>query len=76
MNYLLIILLTFLSIYFLIVLFTYIFQRNLLYHPSENNYSGDKLLVFVEKVKIKTEDNIELTSWYHNKNHNDYKTII
>ena len=29
-----------------------------------------------EKVKIKTEDDIELLSWYHNKNSKDYKTIL
>ena len=55
-------LLTFIIIYFLILTFTYIFQRNLLYHPTENNYSGDELLVPVEKVKIITRDNIELIS--------------
>jgi uncharacterized protein len=54
----------------------YLFQRNLLYHPTENNYSGDKLLVAIEKVKIKTQDNIELISWYHNKNIDNYKTIL
>ena len=52
------------------------FQRNLLYHPTENNYSGDKLIVSVEKIKIKTGSNIELLSWYHKKNINDYKTIL
>jgi len=48
----------------------------LLYHPGENNYFGDPLTVSIEKVKIKTHDNIELMSWYHNKNLNDYKTIL
>ena len=68
MNYLINILLTFSIIYFLIVILTYIFQRNLLYHPTENNYSNDQLSVSIERVKIKTQDNIELISWYHNKN--------
>jgi|TARA_B110000438_G_scaffold297620_1_gene344309 fermentation-respiration switch protein FrsA (DUF1100 family) len=68
-------LLIFIIIYFLILTFTYIFQRNLLYHPTENNYSGDKLLVPIVKVKIVTRDNIELISWYHKKNKN-YKTIL
>jgi len=76
MNYFAIIILTFLLIYFLILFTTYFFQRNLLYHPKENNYFGDQLLVSVEKVKIKTQDNIELLSWYHNKNINNYKTIL
>ena len=76
MNYLTTILLTFLLIYFIILIFTYIFQRNLLYHPTENNYSGDKISVDVQKIKIRTQDNIELVSWYHKKNLNNYKTIL
>jgi len=76
MNYFVLILLTFVVIYFFILISTYLFQRNLLYHPGENNYSGDQLTVFIEKVKIKTEDNIELMSWYHSKNLNNYKTIL
>ena len=76
MNYLLTILLTFLLIYFFTALLTYIFQRNLLYHPGENNYYGDKISVDIEKVKIKTEDNIDLLAWYHSKNHKKFKTIL
>ena len=62
-------------IYFLIAATLYYFQRNLLYHPTENNYFGDKLVVSIDKVKIKTNDNIELIGWYHKKN-NNYKTIL
>ena len=76
MNYFIIILLFFLLSYFFIVVLVYTFQRNLLYHPSENNYYGDDLLVSVERVKIKTQDNIELLSWYHNKDINNNKTIL
>ena len=76
MNYFTHILLIFVVIYFFIVISTYLFQRNLLYHPKENNYFGDQLTVSIEKIEIKTEDNIELMSWYHNKNLNDYKTIL
>ena len=76
MNFLASILLIFVLIYFLVLISTYIFQRNLLYHPTENNYSGDKILVSIEKIKIKTQDGIELISWFHNKNLNDYKTIL
>ena len=47
-------------IYFFILVFLYFFQRNLLYHPNENNYQGDKILVDIKKVKISTSDNIEL----------------
>ena len=76
MNYLTVILAVFLIIYFFIITLTYIFQRNLLYHPTENNYSGDPLLVPIKKIKIKTKDNIELVSWYHKKENQKFKTIL
>ena len=76
MNYLTIILLSFVLIYLIILSLTYIFQRNLLYHPSENNYFGDKISVLVKKIKIKTQDGVELLSWYHEKNSKNYKTIL
>ena len=76
MSYFIFVLLIFTVIYFLLVVFTYFFQRNLLYHPQENNYFGDKLIVDIEKIKIKNKDNIELISWYHNKDSRVYKTIL
>ena len=54
-------------IYFVLLIFLYFYQRNLMYHPSENNYFDDKLSVQIKKVNIKTEDNIELLGWYHEK---------
>ena len=39
-------------VYFTVVVSIYFYQRNLLYHPNENNYSGDKLTVDVENVKV------------------------
>ncbi len=76
MNYFTYILLILALVYFLVIISIYIFQRNLLYHPSENNYFGDKITVSIEKIKIKTKDNIELLSWYHSKKISDYKTIL
>jgi len=76
MNYLTLLLVAFVVGYFFVLISTYIFQRNLLYHPKENNYYGDKIKVPVEKVLIKTRDGIQLISWYHNKNIDDYKTIL
>jgi uncharacterized protein len=63
-------------IYFLVLVFLYFYQRNLLYHPNENNYSEDQISVNIEKVKIPTSDNIELLGWYHEKNLKDFKTLI
>ena len=63
-------------LYFFILVFLYFYQRSLLYHPNENNYSGDKILVDIKKVKIQTSDNIELLGWYHEKNLKNYKTLV
>ena len=63
-------------LYFFVLVFLYFYQRNLLYHPNENNYSGDKISVNINKVKIRTSDNIELLGWYHEKNLKDYKTLL
>ena len=63
-------------IYLSITAILYFSQRNLLYHPSENNYSDDQLTVTIEKVKITTEDNLELLAWYHEKDIINSKTIL
>ena len=63
-------------IYVSVLILLFIFQRSLMYHPLENNYSGDKLNVEVEKVKILTSDNINLLGWFHKKDLNKFKTIV
>ena len=63
-------------IFSLFLVFLYFFQRNLLYHPNENNYFGDKVSVGIERVKITTADNIELLGWFHEKNLKEFKTLI
>jgi fermentation-respiration switch protein FrsA (DUF1100 family) len=63
-------------LYFLVLVFLYFYQRNLLYLPNVDNYSGDKISVDIKKVKILSSDNIELIGWYHEKNLKNYKTII
>jgi len=63
-------------VYFIILIFLYFYQRNLMYHPNENNYSDDKILVHIDKVKVITDDNIELLGWYHQKDPQKYKTIL
>ena len=62
--------------YSILIVFLYFYQRNLLYHPNENNCSGDNLTVKVEIVKILTSDNLTLNGWFHKKNLKDFKTII
>ena len=63
-------------IYLSVLILLFIFQLNLMYLPLENNYSGDKLEVEVEKVKIVTSDNINLLGWFHKKDLNKFKTIV
>ena len=63
-------------IYTSVLIVLFIFQRNLMYHPNENNYFGDKLEVEIEKVKITTSDNLNLLGWFHNKDLKKFKTIV
>ena len=63
-------------IYASVLILLFIFQRSLMYHPQENNYFGDKLEVEIEKVKIKTSDDIDLLGWLHKKDLKKFKTIV
>jgi uncharacterized protein len=65
-----------LAIYISVLILLFIFQRNLMYHPNENNYFGDKLEVDIQKVNIQTSDNINLLGWFHQKNLKKFKTIL
>ena len=64
------------AIYVSVLILLFIFQRSLMYHPLENNYSGDRMEVEVEKVKIITSDNINLLGWFHKKDLKKFKTIL
>ena len=65
-----------LVVYISVLIVLFIFQRNLMYLPNENNYFGDKLEVEIKKVKIITSDNINLLGWFHNKDLKKFKTIV
>jgi len=75
-NFFLEIIIGIIVIYSSLLVILFIFQRNLMYHPQENNYFGDKLKVEIEKVNITTIDNINLLGWFHKKDLNKFKTII
>jgi len=71
--------LTLIVFYILLVIAVFFFQRNLLYHPSVNNYLKDDLGVEpteIKKVNITTEDKIDLVGWFYNKDIKKFKTII
>ena len=60
--------------YIMICMFIFFYQRNLLYHPGENNYLDEGPLNHkIEKVSINSESS--LVGWYFLNNKN-YKTIL
>ena len=65
--------------YILLIIVLFFFQRNLLYHPSVDNYLKDNLGTEpseIEKVKVITEDKIDLNGWFYNKDIEKFKTIV
>jgi uncharacterized protein len=62
--------------YLVMILFVYFYQRNLLYNPSENNYLNDKIDFKYKEIFIETDKNIELKSWFIEKDLKKYKTIL
>ena len=79
MNYFTTTILALVSFYVLLLIVVFFFQRNLLYHPSLDNYIKDQTVnepSGIEKVKITTEDNIDLIAWFYNRNVEKFKTIL
>ena len=62
--------------YFVIILFVYFYQRNLLYHPSENNYLNDKITFNYEEIFIEIDKKIKLKSWFIENDLKNFKTIL
>ena len=65
--------------YILLLIAVFFFQRNLLYHPTLDNYIKNQNMpepTEIEKVKITTNDNIDLVGWFYNKDLNKFKTIL
>ena len=62
--------------YLVLLFFVYFYQRNLLYHPSENNYQNDKIQFSYDEIFIKVDDKIKLKSWIINKNLKKFKTLV
>ena len=62
--------------YLAIIIFIYFYQRNLIYHPSENNYLNDKINFNYKEIYIETEKSIKLKSWFINKDIKRFKTIV
>ena len=76
MKYLYLIFSSIIIAYLLLIVFIYFYQRNLLYHPSENNYQNDEIQFSYEEIFIKVDDKIKLKSWIINKNLKKFKTLV
>ena len=64
------------SIYIVLLIFLYFYQRKLLYHPTVNNYiEANNLVPKIEKITILTSDNHYLLGWFHKKDISK-KTIL
>ena len=50
MKYLYLTLSSLIIAYLVMIIFIYFYQRNLLYHPSDNNYQGDKIQFDYEEI--------------------------
>tara|TARA_B100002051_G_scaffold6015_1_gene5054 strand:+ start:341 stop:1135 length:795 start_codon:yes stop_codon:yes gene_type:complete len=62
--------------YLLVVFFVFFNQRNLLYHPFENNYSSDEVNFSYEEIFIPTSKGNNLKAWFHKKNLAKKKTLV
>ena len=76
MKYLYLVFSSIIIAYLLLLIFIYFYQRNLLYHPSENNYQNDKAQFNYEEVFIKVDDKIKLKSWIIEKDLKNFKTLV
>ena len=76
MKYLYITILSFVVAYLAVLIFMYFFQRNLLYHPTENNYQNSKIQFDYEEIFIKVDEEIKLKSWLIKKDFDKFKTLV
>ena len=76
MKYLYITLSSFVVAYLVVLIFMYFYQRNLLYHPTENNYQNSKIQFDYEEIFIKVDKEINLKSWLIKKDFDKFKTLV
>ena len=75
-RYMLTLVTTVILCYLLVVIFVFFYQRNLLYHPFENNYATDKANFEYEEIFVPTSDGKELKAWFHKKDLKEKKTLL
>ena len=80
MNFYITSVLALVAFYVLLLIVLFFFQRNLLYHPSIDNYINKDQTATrpsdIEEVKITTRDKIDLIGWFYNKDLENFKTIL
>tara|TARA_B100000686_G_C16603365_1_gene869866 strand:+ start:184 stop:933 length:750 start_codon:yes stop_codon:yes gene_type:complete len=59
-----------------LVVFIFFYQRNLLYHPFENNYTTDEANFSYEEIFIPTSNGQKLKAWFHKKDLKQKKTLV
>ena len=62
--------------YIAVIIFIYFYQRNLLYHPLENNYQNDKIQFNYDEIFINVDEKIQLKSWIIKKDFKKFKTLV
>jgi len=62
--------------YLIVLTYIYLFQRNLLYHPSDNGYQEDEINFDYKEIYIQNKEGIKLKAWLHEKDLINKKTII
>ena len=76
MKYLYLTLSSLIVAYAVVIIFIYFYQRNLLYHPSENNYQDDKIQFSYDEIFIKVDEEVKLKSWLIKKDFKKFKTLV
>tara|TARA_Y100000741_G_scaffold257296_1_gene198391 strand:+ start:123 stop:923 length:801 start_codon:yes stop_codon:yes gene_type:complete len=76
MKYLYLTLSSLIIAYIVLIIFIYFYQRNLLYHPSENNYQNDKIQFKYDEIFINVDEEIQLKSWIIKKDFKKLKTLV
>ena len=76
MKYLYLTLSSLIIAYAVLIIFIYFYQRNLLYHPSENNYQDDKIQFNYDEIFINVDEKIKLKSWLIKKDFKNFKTLV
>ena len=64
------------SCYLVVVVFVFFNQRNLLYHPFENNYNKDEANFSYDEVFIPTSNGRYVKGWFHKKDLKKNKTLV